>query len=114
MPIYKIKLKDRKIVVKDTMAFFFTKPSGFTFKPGQQGDFTITNPQETDNEGNVREFQIASQPSSDQIMVATRLRDTAFKHSIQEMPLDSEFILDSTYGSFTLHHNQEPPAVIIA
>ncbi|WP_226988527.1 FAD-dependent oxidoreductase [Candidatus Protochlamydia sp. R18] len=62
----------------------------------------------------MRGFSIASEPSSDQIMVATRLRDTAFKHSIQKMPLDTEFILDAPHGSFKLHHNQAIPAVIIA
>ncbi len=58
MPIYKVKLKDCKIVAKDTMAFFFTKPSGFTFKPGQWDDFTITNPPETDNEGVCADFRL--------------------------------------------------------
>ena len=41
-------------------------------------DVTLLNPPETDGEGNARGFSIASAPDEDFIMVATRLRDTAF------------------------------------
>ncbi|MBS0653021.1 MAG: FAD-dependent oxidoreductase [Verrucomicrobia bacterium] len=114
MAIYKIKLLDRKMVAKDTMLFTFEKPAGFTFKAGQWGDFTLTNPSETDDEGNVRGFSIASPPSSDKIMITTRLRSTAFKRVIQKTPIGTEITLDAPHGSFTLHHNQAIPAVFIA
>lgn len=114
MPIYKIKLSDRKMIAKDTMLFTLEKPAGFTFKAGQWGDFTLKNPSETDDEGNVRGFSIASPPSSDQIMITTRLRNTAFKRVIQKMPIGTEVTFDAPHGSFTLHHNQEIPAVFIA
>lgn len=114
MPIYKIKLSDRKMVAKETMLFTFEKPSNFIFKPGQFGDFTITNPAETDAKGNIRGFSIASPPSSNQIMITTRLRNTAFKSMLQKLPIGTEFIFDAPYGSFTLHHNQTTPAVFIA
>lgn len=114
MAIYKIKLSDRKMVAKDTMLFTFEKPAGFTFKAGQWGDFTLTNPSETDDEGNVRGFSIVSPPSSDQIMITTRLRNTAFKRVMQKAPIGTEITLDAPHGSFTLHHNQAIPAVFIA
>jgi ferredoxin-NADP reductase len=44
------------------MAFQFEKPPGFDFKPGQSVDVTLLNPPETDAEGNVRTFSIASAP----------------------------------------------------
>lgn len=47
-------------------------------------------------------------------MITTRLRDTAFKRSIQKVPLDTEFIIDAPHGSFRLHHDQAIPAVFIA
>lgn len=114
MPNFTLKLKNRKIVADDTMALFFEKPKDFTFKPGQFGDFSLPNPPETDGEGNGRAFTIASPPSSDQIMVTTRLRNTAFKRSIQKVPLGTEFALEAPLGSFTLHHNQATPAVFIS
>jgi ferredoxin-NADP reductase len=48
------KLMRREEVAEGTMALHFEKPSGFTFKAGQFADVTITNPLETDAEGNTR------------------------------------------------------------
>jgi hypothetical protein len=42
-----------------------------------------------DAEGNVRSFSIASAPHEDTLMVATRMRDTAFKRVLNAMPLSS-------------------------
>jgi ferredoxin-NADP reductase len=50
----------REEVAEGTMAFHFEKPSGFNFKAGQFADVTLTNPPETDAEGNTRTFSIAS------------------------------------------------------
>ncbi len=114
MATYKIKLQDRQVVAQDTISFFFEKPSNFTFKPGQFGEFTLINPPETDSEGNGRAFTIASPPSAEQIMITTRLRDTAFKRVMQRIPLGTEVTLDGPHGAFTLHHKQTTPAVFIA
>jgi len=40
-----------------------------------------------DSEGNTRGFSIASAPYEDFIMVATRLRNTAFKRVLKSIPL---------------------------
>ena len=56
------KLMRREEVAQGTMAFHFEKPSRFTFKPGQLADVTLTDPPETDAEGNTRTFSIASPP----------------------------------------------------
>lgn len=50
------KLMRREEVAEGTMAFHFEKPSGFRFKAGQSADVTLTDPPETDAEGNAREF----------------------------------------------------------
>lgn len=50
------KLIRREEVAEGTMAFRFEKPSGFRFKAGQSADVTLTDPPETDVEGNTREF----------------------------------------------------------
>ena len=47
---------------------------------------TILAPPETDAEGNKRGFSIASAPEEATIMVASRMRDTAFKRVLQTMP----------------------------
>jgi ferredoxin-NADP reductase len=96
------------------MAFHFEKPSEFDFKPGQSADLTLSNPPETDSEGNTRTFSIASSPFENQLMFTTRMRDTAFKRSLKKIPLRTEVKIDSPMGSFTLHKNSAKPAVFLA
>ena len=116
MPLvgYQPKLLNRVEVAEGTMAFRFEKPPGFDFKPGQSADVTLLNPPETDSEGNVRTFSIASAPFEDQLMFATRMRDTAFKRSLKKMPLGTVVKMDSATGDFTLHKNSAKPAVFLA
>ena len=98
-PGFMCRLKDREEVAEGTMAFRFEKPSEWTFKAGQYLDMTLLDPSETDSEGNVRSFSIASGPHEDTLMVATRMRDTAFKRVLSienEMPLGTAVIIRST------------------
>lgn len=113
MPIYKVKLIAKQEVAEGTMAFTFEKPEGFTFKAGQWSDFSLLNPKETDVEGNTRGFSLANSPDAENLMVATRLRDTAFKRVLKDLPLGTELKLEGPGGSFTLHHNKAIPAVYL-
>lgn len=113
MTIYDVKLLDRQEIAEETMAFTFEKPKGFIFKAGQWGDFTLLNPKETDGEGNTRGFSLVSAPSVDKIVVATRMRNTAFKRILKELPLGSTLKFEAPGGSFTLHNNKEIPAVFL-
>lgn len=108
-----IKLKDRKEVAAGTMAFHFEKPRNFTFTPGQAGDFSLDNPPETDAEGSKRAFSLASAPYEDDLVIATRMRDTAFKRSLKTIPLGTEFILDAPWGELILHEDTSIPAVFL-
>jgi len=65
----------------------FEKPMGWTFKAGQYLDMTLLDPSETDSEGNVRSFSIARGPHEETLMVATRMRDTAFKRVLRRCRL---------------------------
>ena len=111
---YQPKLLNRADAADGTMAFHFEKPPGFDFKPGQSVDLTLVDPPETDSEGNVRTFSIASAPFEDQLRFATRMRDTAFKRSLKKVPLGTVVKMDSAMGSFTLHKNSAKPAVFLA
>ncbi len=95
------------------MAFQFEKPEGLAYKAGQFADFTLINPIETDAEGNIRGFSLASAPYEDFLMFATRMRDTAFKRVLKTMEPGTELTLDAPYGSFTLHNNASLPAVFL-
>jgi ferredoxin-NADP reductase len=111
---YRSKLLSRVEVAEGTMAFYFEKTSQFDFKPGQSADLTLSNPPETDAEGNTRTFSIASPPFENQLTFATRMRDTAFKRSLKKIPLGTEVKIDSPMGTFTLLKNSVKPAVFLA
>ena len=113
MAIYQIKLASKKEVASGTMAFHFEKPKDFTFKAGQFADFTLSNPSQTDAEGNTRGFSLASAPYEEDLMVATRMRDTAFKRELKVMKPGTEVAMDAPYGSLTLHNNAQIPAVFL-
>ena len=107
-------LRKREQVAEGTMAFHFDKPAGFEFRAGQSLDWSLINPPETDAEGNTRAFSIASAPFDPDLMIATRMRDTAFKRVLRSMPLGTQIKIDGPGGSFTLHKNSAKPAVFLA
>jgi ferredoxin-NADP reductase len=108
------KLKDRKEVAEGTMAFRFEKPSGWTFKAGQYLDMTLLDPSETDAEGNVRSFSIACAPHEETLMVAMRMRDTAFKRVLKTMPLGTVVKIEGPSGDLILQNDVTRTAVFLA
>ena len=111
---FRTTLLSRSSVAEGTIAFHFAKPSGFSFTAGQAADLTLLNPPETDSEGNIRTFSIASPPFEDGLTFATRMRDTAFKRSLKTTPIGTEINIASPSGSFSLHKNANKPAVFLA
>ena len=104
----------REEVAEGTMAFHFEKPSGFSFSAGQFADVTLTDPLETDAEGNTRTFSIASPPFANELVFTTRMRNTAFKRSLKQVMLTAEVKISPAAGSFTLHKNLTKPAIFLA
>ena len=113
MPIYKVKLKSSNEIADGTMAFHFEKPVGFTYEAGQFGEYTLINPAETDAEGDTRAFTLASAPYEVDLVLATRMRDTAFKRVLKVMEPGTELTLDAPHGSLTLHENTSISAVFL-
>lgn len=114
MPSYTLKLKFTQEVAAGTMAFHFDKPEGFAPIAGQYGDFTLIHPKETDEEGSVRSFTLASAPYEDSLFIATRMRDTAFKRVLKSLDSGSSVTMDGPSGDLVLHDDAEVPAVFLA
>ena len=112
-PAFESSLTSRQEVAERTFAFHFEKPAGWTFKPGQTIDVTLLNPSETDAEGDTRTFSIASAPHENTLMVATRMRDSAFKRVLGKMPAESTVKIDGPFGNLTLHNKASRAAVIL-
>lgn len=107
-------LINRQEIAQGTMAFHFAKPPGFEFRAGQSIDMTLLNPPETDEEGNTRAFSLASAPFDGDLMIATRLRDTAFKRTLRTAALGLQVKIEGPSGSFVLHRKTEKVAVFMA
>ena len=111
---YLVKLQECREVADRTMAFWFDRPANFTFMAGQSIDMTLINPSETDGEGNRRAFSIASAPDEGMLLVATRMRDTAFKRVLGAMLVGSQVKIEGPFGNLVLHNNQTRAAVFLA
>jgi ferredoxin-NADP reductase len=116
MPKYITQLKDKRTVADGTVAFVIARPAGFIFKAGQNADYTLLNIplNKLDAEGATRTFSFASAPSEDDILIATRMRDTAFKNILNDLPKEAKIQIDGPYGNMVLHSNAARPAVMLA
>lgn len=111
--IQNIKLIKNEEIAKDTMAFHFEKPADLEFRAGQFCDITLLDPAETDAEGDIRGFSLVTAPTENEIVIATRMRDTAFKRVLKNLPAGAEVKFDGPYGDFTLHKDETVPAVFV-
>ena len=109
-----VQLIGRHEIAEGTMAFHFAKRPDFQFRAGQSVDLTLLDPPATDAEGNTRTFSIASAPFDSELMVATRMRDTAFKRVIRTTNLPLAVKVEGPSGSFVLHRKAEVPGVFLA
>jgi ferredoxin-NADP reductase len=102
MRITEARLVGSECVAEGTMAFRFERPAGFDFVAGQFANVTLPEPPETDDEGDMRSFSIASAPYEDELTIATRMRDTAFKRTLREMRPGDVVEVDGPYGDCIL------------
>jgi ferredoxin-NADP reductase len=79
---------------------------------------TLIDPAETDSEGDSRFFSLASSPGEADLVIAMRMRDTAFKRILGGLqPGDKvliQILLDVPHGAFALHEDASRPAVFLA
>ena len=111
MPEYQMTLTNRERIARDTMAFWFdANGARYEFRAGQHADFVFGS--ERDNS---RTFSLESSPlDKDSIMIAMRMRKTAFKCALKTTALGTKFIVSHPRGSFTLHRDITRPAVFLA
>jgi len=114
---YEVALKSKEEIAEGTWAFTFEKPAEFRFKAGQHVRMTLLNPPETDAEGDSRFLSIASTPGEQKLVFAMRMRDTAFKRVLAQLPIGEkvkiEILLGVPHGAFALHDDASKPAVFL-
>lgn len=114
MDVYESHLVRRELIAEGTMAFYFAKPAGYEYQPGQSFQMTLIDPLKTDAKGSTREFTIASAPHEAELMIAMRLRDSAFKDFLKDAPPGTTVTISEADGDLVLHRDASRPAVLVA
>jgi ferredoxin-NADP reductase len=116
MPEYQITLMRRERIARDTMAIWFdTDGANYQFRAGQHADFAFLQPSPEHARDNSRTFSLANSPEDKgQIMIALRMRQTAFKTALQAAPLGTKLQVSRPRGSFALHADVTRHAVFLA
>lgn len=111
----KARIIKRKEIAQGTLQVTFELEEEVTFRPGQYVFMSLINSPYNDEEGIRRHFSIASSPNDKKnLTIATRLRDTAFKKSLNELPIGSQVEISNITGGFVLPQDQTRPLVFIA
>lgn len=108
------RLVGREEVAEGTMAFRFERPPGFSFQAGQNVLLTLVDPPQVDAAGPSRTFTLASAPHEPELLIATRMRDSAFKRVLRTAPLGLRVQIGEASGLMTLHEDAARPAVFLA
>ncbi|MFA6422434.1 MAG: FAD-dependent oxidoreductase [Candidatus Buchananbacteria bacterium] len=99
----KATLKNRQLIAENTLTASFQLESPAEFKPGQFVIIELINPPFKDAKGSERYFSINNSPSDNhEIIITTRMRDSAFKKSLAEMPLGAEVNIKMIGGTFVM------------
>lgn len=114
MSTYHVRLQAREEIADGTMAFHFQRPAGFTFKAGQAIDLILPAATAADVASARHAFSLVSAPMEQELMIATRMRDSTFKRALKSLPIGSQVDIEGPFGSLTLHNDRARPAVFIA
>lgn len=109
------KIIDKKMVAKGTLQVIFEISEHFSFIAGQYCFVTLPHLLYADDRGGKRHFSIVNSPNEKGIItITTRLRDSGFKKTLNELPIGSEVNLGPIAGVFTLPDDTKRPLVFIA
>jgi ferredoxin-NADP reductase len=108
MSTYDVKLIGRREIADGTMEFHFSRPEGFAFKAGQAIEVLLPGPV------GGHAFSLVNAPVEGGLVIATRMRDSAYKRALRALPDGSAVKVDGPFGSLTLHRNPARAAVFIA
>ena len=108
-------LKEKQEVAKGTLLVTFDLlGEEIDFKPGQY--FHVTLPNLGDDDKRLRRhITVVTSPNERGVLgFATRMRDSAFKRTLRELPVGSEVEVESPKGKFTLPDDPSRPLVFVA
>ena len=78
----------------------------FSFESGQYLYYTLPKLKYPDPRGNVLDFTIASSPTEKLIQLTTRIRESGFKKTLDELPIGSVIDANGPHGSFLISNSK--------
>jgi ferredoxin-NADP reductase len=110
------KIKEKREVAKGTlMVVFDLLGQEVDFTPGQYFWVTLIDPPYDDEKGPRRHITVVTSPNDRGVLgLATRVRDSAFKRSLAELPVGAEVDVEKPKGEFLLPEDTEKDYVFIA
>jgi ferredoxin-NADP reductase len=99
---------------QDAVTVDFDSNEQFSFVPGQYVRIRLSDQIYRDEHGNARIFNVASSPSqTNSISIVTRLRDSAFKRNLIDLPIGTSVLVSQALGGFTLHAETDIGIVLL-
>jgi ferredoxin-NADP reductase len=110
------KIKEKKEVAKGTlMVVFDLLGREVDFRAGQYFWVTLLDPPYDDEKGPRRHISVVTSPNERGVLgLCTRLRDTAFKRSLAELPIGADVDVEEPKGNFLLPEATDRSYVFIA
>ncbi|MCL5409584.1 MAG: FAD-dependent oxidoreductase [Patescibacteria group bacterium] len=112
----KAKIKSRETIAQDTIEVKFDLlGEKLDFQAGQYIWVKLNNPPYQDAKGDNRHFTIVNPPEDgSELVIATRVRESAFKRSLNELPIGTEVEVGPLEGDFVLPEDYTTPIVFLA
>src|SRR5829696_1578292 len=109
------RIAEKREVAKGTLLVLFDLLGATVdFAPGQYFWVTLLDPPYDDERGPRRHFSVVTSPTDQGVLgFCTRLRESAFKRSLVELPLGTEVEVEEPKGSFVLPAETDVPYVFI-
>jgi ferredoxin-NADP reductase len=110
------QIKEKREVAKGTLLVVFDLLGReVDFRPGQYFWVTLLDPPYDDEKGPRRHISVVTSPNERGVLgLCTRLRDSAFKRSLAELPVGAEVDVEEPKGEFALPEETDRPYVFIA
>jgi ferredoxin-NADP reductase len=112
----KARIKEKQEVAKGTLLVTFDLlGEEVDFAPGQYFFVTLPDAGHQDDKGLRRHITVVTSPNEKGTLgLATRLRDSAFKRTLRELPVGTEVEVEPPKGKFSLPENTSRPFLFVA
>jgi ferredoxin-NADP reductase len=109
-------IKEKQEVAKGTLLVMFDLlGEEVDFTPGQYFFVTLPEAGHQDEKGLRRHISVVTSPNEKGVLgLATRLRDSAFKQTLAEVPVGTEVDVEPPKGQFALPEETSRPLVFVA